>query len=138
MHDARLDQTTRIHAPMSHPESGLTTWHELARPQVHGFDLLAVSFLSNLKFVSIGDEKVARVFEAPQSFVDVVTTLGIAALDDDEVQDRPMRAAVPPLGLSNKAMSDGEPHWYYPSVLTDSCRSTRHIGNVIIYSTSGG
>ena len=101
----RLDQTTRIHAPTVQDEK--TTWQELARPQVHGFDLLGVCFLNNLKFVSIGDEKVARVFEAPKSFVDVVTSLNVATFEDEEVKDRPMTAAVPPLGLSNKASSDG-------------------------------
>lgn len=105
---ARLDQTTRLHAPLTDTTTGVTTWHELARPQVHGFDLLSVCFLNNLKFVSIGDEKVARVFEAPKSFVDVVTTLNVASFDEDEIQDRPMRASVPPLGLSNKATSEGE------------------------------
>ncbi|KAK0242692.1 WD40-repeat-containing domain protein [Armillaria nabsnona] len=93
---AGLDQTTRIHGPITH-QNGRTTWHELARPQVHGYDLLGVSFLDNLKFVSIADEKVARVFEAPRSFINVVE-----ALD----HKRPSRASVPPLGLSNKATAD--------------------------------
>ncbi|KAK0206472.1 WD40-repeat-containing domain protein [Desarmillaria ectypa] len=93
---AGLDQTTRIHGPITH-QNGRTTWHELARPQVHGYDLLGVSFLDNLKFVSIADEKVARVFEAPRSFIDVVEALG---------HQRPSRASVPPLGLSNRATVD--------------------------------
>ncbi|KIY73702.1 WD40 repeat-like protein [Cylindrobasidium torrendii FP15055 ss-10] len=99
-----LDQSTRIHAPLF--KDGRTTWHEIARPQVHGFDLLAAGFLSDLKMVSIGDEKVARVFEAPKSFVDVVTSLHIATFDESEAQNRPMTATVPALGLSNRANNE--------------------------------
>ncbi|PBL02467.1 WD40 repeat-like protein [Armillaria gallica] len=101
---AGLDQTTRIHGPITH-QNGRTTWHELARPQVHGYDLLGVSFLDNLKFVSIADEKVARVFEAPRSFIDVVEALDVAHFSDAD-HKRPSRASVPPLGLSNKATAD--------------------------------
>lgn len=79
-----MDQTSRIHGPITH-QNGRTTWHELARPQVHGYDLLGVSFLDNLKFVSIADEKVARVFEAPRSFIDVVEALDVAHFSDADV-----------------------------------------------------
>ncbi|KAK0191029.1 quinon protein alcohol dehydrogenase-like superfamily, partial [Armillaria mellea] len=101
---AGLDQTTRIHSPIAH-QNGRITWHELARPQVHGYDLLGVSFLDDLKFVSIADEKVARVFEAPRSFIDVVEALDVARFSDAD-HKRPSRASVPPLGLSNKATAD--------------------------------
>ncbi|KAF9055147.1 WD40 repeat-like protein [Hymenopellis radicata] len=121
-----LDQTTRLHAPLT---DTVTTWHELARPQVHGFDLLSVCFLDNLKFVSIGDEKVARVFEAPKSFVDVVTTLNVASFDEDEIQDRPMRASVPPLGLSNKATSEG------PQEISEMLSTTRPLEGELAAST---
>ncbi|KAF7301320.1 hypothetical protein MIND_00697100 [Mycena indigotica] len=97
-----LDQTTRIHGPVRGVD-GRTSWHELSRPQVHGYDLLGVVFLDALKFVSIADEKVARVFEAPGVFVDLIENLGIASFSK---QTRPVAASVPPLGLSNKAVSD--------------------------------
>jgi elongator complex protein 2 len=61
-------------------------WHEISRPQVHGYDLLGVQFLDALKFVSVADEKVARVFEAPGSFVHLVNALQVAKLDVDEVR----------------------------------------------------
>ncbi|KAF7332178.1 Elongator complex protein [Mycena kentingensis (nom. inval.)] len=99
---AGLDQTTRIHGPVVQP-TGAISWRELARPQVHGYDMLDVAFLDPLKFVSIADEKVARVFEAPGIFVDLVENLGIARFAK---QNRPVAANVPPLGLSNKAMTD--------------------------------
>lgn len=79
----RLDQTTRIHAEV--PTSSGPAWHELNRPQVHGYDLLGVAFLGPLKFISIADEKVARVFEAPRGFVDLVESLGIATFAANEV-----------------------------------------------------
>ncbi|TFK43596.1 WD40-repeat-containing domain protein [Crucibulum laeve] len=99
---AGVDQTTRIHGaiPTNAPVS--LSWHELSRPQVHGYDLLNVSFVDSLRFVSIADEKVARVFEAPQDFVDLIQTLQIANVVE-HTRIRPVTASVPPLGLSNKA-----------------------------------
>ncbi|EEB96975.1 hypothetical protein MPER_03797, partial [Moniliophthora perniciosa FA553] len=97
---AGLDQTTRVHGPITRP--GLsTTWHELARPQVHGYDLVGIAFLDNLQFASCADEKVTRVFEAPQRFVDLVETLGVAQVHREGVNET-IAASVPPLGLSNK------------------------------------
>lgn len=79
----RLDQTTRIHGPI--PGSNGSSWHELSRPQVHGYDLLGAVFVDALKFVSIADEKVARVFEAPRNFVSVLEKLGVSHFAEDEV-----------------------------------------------------
>ncbi|KAJ7047434.1 WD40-repeat-containing domain protein [Mycena alexandri] len=100
---AGLDQTTRIHGAIHGPDG--PSWRELGRPQVHGYDVLGVAFLGPLKFVSIADEKVARVFEAPRGFVDLVEKLGVAVFTDDQ-HDRPVAASVPPLGLSNKAVNE--------------------------------
>ncbi|KAI0699397.1 WD40 repeat-like protein [Cytidiella melzeri] len=97
---AGVDQTTRIHGEVH--SLGTTTWHELSRPQVHGYDVLDAAFLDALKFVSIADEKVARVFEAPREFIDTVHNLHVADLQID-ASERPRAATVPPLGLSNKA-----------------------------------
>jgi hypothetical protein len=52
---------------------------------VHGYDLVDVTFLDALKFVSIADEKVVRVFEAPRGFVRVIKGTGISELMSDEV-----------------------------------------------------
>ncbi|TFK56011.1 WD40 repeat-like protein [Heliocybe sulcata] len=102
-----LDQTTRIHGPVP-LEDGDTTpvWHELARPQVHGYDLIDVVPLDPFRFVSIADEKVVRVFEAPQTFVDALVGLKVANLPSEDETERPAAASVPPLGLSNKAVKD--------------------------------
>ncbi|KAH9894323.1 WD40 repeat-like protein [Cubamyces lactineus] len=105
---ASLDQTTRIHGAIpttASDGSSVPVWHEIARPQVHGYDLINAVFLDPLRFVSIADEKVARVFEAPREFVEIVNNLNIATLDTSE-ENRPRAAAVPPLGLSNKALTD--------------------------------
>ncbi|KAF8913841.1 WD40-repeat-containing domain protein [Gymnopilus junonius] len=100
-----LDQTTRIHAPVL-TGSGFSSWHEIARPQIHGYDLLNVVFISPLKFASIADEKVLRVFEAPRTFLDLAEGLGVAKFSEQE-HKRPIAANVPPLGLSNKAINEG-------------------------------
>lgn len=99
-----LDQTTRLIAPwnLNRPDSSLPTWHEFARPQIHGYDMICLDNISSTKFVSAGDEKILRVFEMTNSinkllnkFVGTVVTSGL-----------PDIAALPVLGLSNKAAKD--------------------------------
>jgi hypothetical protein len=130
-HVLSVDQTTRIHAtlPASKDDKEPTlSWHEVGRPQVHGYDLVGVISLDPLRFVSVADEKVARVFAAPRGFVKTLRGLDVADLEVNEVKlpgqadDRftqisawnqenlPVSATVPPLGLSNKATSDGQHH----------------------------
>lgn len=60
-------------------------WHELGRPQVHGYDLLDAVFVDDLKLASIADEKVVRIFEAPRPFVDTLETLGVSSFAEAEV-----------------------------------------------------
>ncbi|KAL5530306.1 ELP2_1 [Sanghuangporus sanghuang] len=99
------DQTTRIHGDvLTSSTGGAESWHEICRPQVHGYDLIDAVFLTPTRFVSIADEKVARVFDAPRSFVSLSKHLGILPDVEDEVE-RPAAASVPPLGLSNKAVT---------------------------------
>lgn len=85
----RIDQTTRIHAALptnKDDDEPVLTWHEVGRPQVHGYDLLGVVSLDPLRFVSVADEKVARVFGAPRNFVKTIQGLGIVDLEVDEVK----------------------------------------------------
>ncbi|XP_052187549.1 elongator complex protein 2 [Diospyros lotus] len=104
------DQTTRIFAPwLSEPHlETLDTWHEIARPQVHGHDINCVAIIQgkgNHRFVSGAEEKVARVFEAPLSFL---KTLNHAALhkstfpEDMQADVQILGANMSALGLSQK------------------------------------
>ncbi|KAF5188631.1 Elongator complex protein, partial [Thalictrum thalictroides] len=104
------DQTTRIFAPWKEEVSSEDgyTWHEIARPQVHGHDINCVTIIQgkgNHRFVSGADEKVARVFEAPISFL---KTLNYAhfqkSIAPEDLQDNVqiLGANMSALGLSQK------------------------------------
>lgn len=71
---ASQDRTTRLHG--IHRSSNTngnfsSSWHEVARPQTHGYDLSSVTFLDRdgLSFASASDEKVVRLFQAPKQLV---------------------------------------------------------------------
>uniref|UniRef100_A0A8C7BSR4 Elongator complex protein 2 n=1 Tax=Neovison vison TaxID=452646 RepID=A0A8C7BSR4_NEOVI len=64
------DQTTRLFAPWKRKDESQVTWHEIARPQIHGYDLKCLAMISRFQFVSGADEKVLRVFSAPRNFVE--------------------------------------------------------------------
>ncbi|KAJ3153042.1 Elongator subunit elp2 [Geranomyces michiganensis] len=100
-----LDQTTRLAAPWN--RDGVTTWHEIARPQIHGYDLQCFAFVHGYGFVSGADEKILRVFEAPRTFVQSLANLTKEAEDAEVISKRPVGASVPALGLSNKAVFEG-------------------------------
>ena len=68
-----MDQTTRMFAEWI--RDGKKSWHEMARPQIHGYDLNAVSALNDWKFVSGADEKVVRVFQTSKSTADLICRL---------------------------------------------------------------
>lgn len=34
------------------------TWHEISRPQIHGYDINCISFVNKWRYVSGSDEKV--------------------------------------------------------------------------------
>jgi elongator complex protein 2 len=106
-----LDQTTRLFTQWS--KTG--TWHEIARPQIHGYDLECLAFIDNgeieHRIVTGADEKVLRVFEAPQTFLDSLLNIANIETHSNGVP-RASAAQVPALGLSNKAILEGEtdPH----------------------------
>lgn len=74
---ASLDQTARLIAPWTRDVDGerVTTWHEVGRPQIHGYDLKCISFIHEWRYVSGADEKVLRVFDAPKSCVKSLAVL---------------------------------------------------------------
>ena len=47
----------------------MSGWYEVARPQVHGYDLSCLTMLPNHQLASGAEEKLIRVFEAPQNFL---------------------------------------------------------------------
>uniref|UniRef100_A0A8C9MXG4 Elongator complex protein 2 n=1 Tax=Serinus canaria TaxID=9135 RepID=A0A8C9MXG4_SERCA len=94
-----FDQTTRLFAPWKRKEETEVTWHEIARPQVHGYDLRCLAMIGRFEFVSGADEKVLRVFRAPKNFIENFS---------NQSSDLPEGATVPALGLSNKAVFEGD------------------------------
>ncbi|KND04539.1 Elongator subunit ELP2 [Spizellomyces punctatus DAOM BR117] len=101
-----LDQTTRLFAPWKRDTA--TTWHEVARPQIHGYDLHCLAFVHKYQFVSGADEKVLRVFEAPRTFVQSLQGLTQETEQPTSIEQLPIGASVPALGLSNKAVFEGD------------------------------
>lgn len=94
------DRTTRLHAKWI--RNGHATWHEMARPQIHGYDLNCIDSLGESRFVSGADEKVIRVFNEPKAVADLLQKLsGISSIG---AEDMPDAANMPVLGLSNKAI----------------------------------
>lgn len=102
------DQTTRLFAEWK--REGLCSWHEIARPQIHGYDLNCLHTISANRFVSGADEKLLRVFNKPKAIDNLLSKLsGTEATVTSELADA---ANIPVLGLSNKAIAaapDDEP-----------------------------
>ncbi|XP_027724831.1 elongator complex protein 2 isoform X1 [Vombatus ursinus] len=105
------DQTTRLFAPWRKKNDSQITWHEIARPQIHGFDMKCLAMIGRFQFVSGADEKVLRVFSAPRNFVENfcnITGHTVKKLLSSQDSDLPEGATVPSLGLSNKAVFQGD------------------------------
>ena len=94
------DQTTRLHAEWR--RHGKRSWHEFARPQIHGYDLNCIDSLGQPQFISGADEKLLRVFDEPGAVAQVLQKL--CGISSTSVQDMPEAANIPVLGLSNKAV----------------------------------
>lgn len=106
-------QTTRLYGPWDWSklhESKACSWHEIARPQVHGHDLnclAVIQGMGNHQYVSGAEEKVARVFEAPAAFLKTLEyTIGYTDYDRQEsvrLEDvKVLGANMSALGLSQK------------------------------------
>lgn len=101
------DQTTRIHAPWIREEKEVL-WHELARPQIHGYDMHCVAMISRYRMASGAEEKIVRVFDAPVNFVENFRELCDIKKDkgDFVMETRSKGASRPTLGLSNRAVNE--------------------------------
>ncbi|KAF4120517.1 elongator complex protein 2 [Geosmithia morbida] len=111
-----LDQTTRLHTTWS-AGAGRGTWHEMSRPQIHGYDINCIDTIggggggggsnhgASSQFVSGADEKLMRVFGEPKAVASMLERLaGVSAGTDGDVSAMPDAANMPVLGLSNKAI----------------------------------
>uniref|UniRef100_A0A4W3JHQ8 Elongator complex protein 2 n=1 Tax=Callorhinchus milii TaxID=7868 RepID=A0A4W3JHQ8_CALMI len=106
------DQTTRLFAPWRRKEHEQVTWHEIARPQIHGYDMQCLAMIGRFQFVSGADEKVLRVFSATKNFVENFSFITGTTVEDllstnQATGEIPEGASVPALGLSNKAVFEG-------------------------------
>lgn len=150
------DQTCRLHAPVlgsdrtaSYDDNSCSAsssgsvwgavarhgpWREVSRPQIHGYDLHSIAIApssSSYLLYSSADEKLLRVFDAPQCVIEGLLTLcgvdrsktsnKISAANPDQNSaplssyptpidlpsdpdaPRVRRAYIPELGLSNRA-----------------------------------
>jgi elongator complex protein 2 len=113
------DQTTRLHAQWKRGPK--RSWHEFSRPQIHGYDLNCIASTSPWQFCSGADEKLLRVFNQPRDVAGMLNRLCGVALPEEvaagteeagvasmSISMMPERAAIPVLGLSNKAMDETE------------------------------
>ena len=91
------DQTARLFSSWKKN----STWHEMARPQIHGYDMQCIALIDSVKYVSGADEKVLRVFDASKNFIHNFESLTSHTIQDLSEQ-APEGATVPALGLSNK------------------------------------
>ena len=101
-----LDQTSRIFSTFK--TDSQTTWHEISRSQIHGYDLHSCAFIKNYQYISGADEKVLRVFDAPRTFAETLENLTKIKENETILNSRPVGANLPALGLSNKAVYYGE------------------------------
>ncbi|KIW10240.1 hypothetical protein PV08_11202 [Exophiala spinifera] len=99
------DQTTRLHAEWK--RGAKRTWHEFARPQIHGYDLNCITSTTPHQFSSGADEKLLRVFNEPRDIALMLHRLCHIPLPAED-KALPDTAAIPVLGLSNKAMDDAK------------------------------
>ena len=104
------DQTTRLWAAWPRDTDGNTSgrdarrsWHEFARPQIHGYDLNCLAAVSPTRFVSGADEKLLRVFDEPKAVADLLYSVAGIAHTGSAL----LAASVPVLGLSNQAIRSG-------------------------------
>jgi elongator complex protein 2 len=108
------DFTTRVWAPA---EEGRNVWREVSRPQIHGYEGVALAHAAAAGFphrlFTGADEKVIRQYDAPTSFLDSLAAIGGAANaaagysgagTDALLPQRPTAAYVTELGLANKAI----------------------------------
>jgi elongator complex protein 2 len=96
------DQTTRLHAEWKRESH--VTWHEFARPQIHGYNLNCLASIGPHQFVSGADEKLLRIFNEPRTVASMMARL--CKIDMPNLGSMAEAANMPVLGLSNKAIEE--------------------------------
>ena len=97
------DQTTRLHAEWT-ADDDCRGWHEIARPQIHGYDLNCITSVNATQFVSGADEKLLRVFDEPSELARLLER--VSNITGQDAGALPDVASIPVLGLSNKAVGE--------------------------------
>ena len=110
------DQTTRLHAEWLRQTT--SSWHEIARPQIHGYDLNCIGCIGQTQFISGADEKLLRVFDEPQATAHLLNAL--SGIQIGSGQKLPEAANIPVLGLSNKAVDSTQPYEDQPNGQVDA------------------
>ena len=113
------DQTTRLHACWLQEGSTQLSWHQIGRPQIHGYDLNCLAAIDSLTFASGADEKVLRIFKATKSFIKSVQNISnVDLLKSNKLEgDLAEFATLQPLGLSSKAVFDkSQGNEYFKSI----------------------
>lgn len=99
------DQTARIFSSCKSEQSNI--WCEIARPQIHGHDFSCVEMLKSdggtYRYTSGSEEKVLRLFESPQAFLDTLFVAHGKSVKGTHT-GKALGAKLPALGLSNKAI----------------------------------
>jgi len=97
------DRTIRLFSEWKKDGKSIESWNEIARPQIHGYDLECFTFVYKKTHVIVSgaEEKIMRVFVGSQNFVDTLANISKVAPVNDGTQ-RPLAANQPSLGLSNK------------------------------------
>lgn len=116
-------------------------WHEIARPQVHGHDINCVCMIKgsgNHRFVSGADEKVARVFEAPLSFLKTLNYACAREQGSYENLDKEVQilgANMSALGLSQKPIYLNSKLGYLSLCISWGAGQTEFDAFLFVYST---
>ena len=104
------DKSTRVYSS--------STFREIARPQIHGYEIKSIALLPPDKLISAADEKIIRVFKQSELFQKQMS---------GESQKGPLsakRVVLPALGLSNKEESCEEVTLGDWVTEVDLCRDT--------------
>uniref|UniRef100_A0A914H0L9 Elongator complex protein 2 n=1 Tax=Globodera rostochiensis TaxID=31243 RepID=A0A914H0L9_GLORO len=96
------DMTTRVFAR----NKNLNVFFELARPQTHGHPMNCLTSVQSDLFVSGGEEKIFRVFQATSSFAQNLDALSDNYTNSKCFSSLPITAFQTELTLTNKAVTD--------------------------------